>query len=278
MSHILTPEAIAQFRHDGFLNYTTPVLTEEELQSLRDALRRVTEGTSEKSTESNRNISWGKEKGFVVQQIVNIWEAEDAFRAHLFNDRIVSLVSQLLGTDTVRVWHDQIQVKPAEHGGPTTWHQDHPYWPVIQPADLISAWVALEDATIENGCMWMVPQSHKWGPHKGGTIGTDTENGTWGPLPNLSLLPEGVDTTPVAIPVKAGCVAFHHCLTWHGAPVNLSPNPRPAIAVHYMPGWTRYEPTAAGHMVEHHITVKPGEALVGEHFPTVLENGVLLTP
>ena len=279
---LLTPEQIAQFHRDGFLNYTTPVVTEAELIALKMALKRVTEGTSEKSAESNRNISWGQDKGFVVQQVVNIWEAEDAFKQHLYNERIVPLIAQLMGTDTVRVWHDQIQVKPARHGGPTTWHQDHPYWPVIQPADLISAWMALEDATIDNGCMWMVPQSHQWGPHKGGTIGTDTgsetQAATWSPLPDLSVLPDGVDITPVPIEVKAGCVAFHHCLTWHGAPVNLTERPRPAIAVHYMPGWTRYEPRDTRHLVEHHITVRPGEVLVGEHFPTVLENGVLQTP
>jgi ectoine hydroxylase-related dioxygenase (phytanoyl-CoA dioxygenase family) len=272
----LTEEQIALFRHQGFLNYTERVLTDDELTEMRAALSRVVNGTSEKSSEANRNISWGQDKGYVVQQIVNIWEAEDAFKAHLFNDRIVSMVAQLIGTDTLRVWHDQVQIKPAYHGGPTTWHQDHPYWPIIQPADLVSAWVALEDATIDNGCMWMVPQSHHWGPHGNGTVGTDTENGTWGPTPDPRFYPEGADTTPVPIEVKAGCVAFHHCLTWHGAPVNRSERSRPAIAVHYMPGWTRYEPRGAGHLVEHHITVKPGEPLVGDHFPTVMENGIPL--
>jgi hypothetical protein len=40
-----------------------------------------------------------------------------------------------------------------------------------------------------------------------------------------------------------------------------------------MPGWTRYEPKGAGHLVEHNITVKPGEVLQGDHFPTVMEEG-----
>jgi hypothetical protein len=43
------------------------------------------------------------------------------------------MIAQLMGTDTVRVWHDQVQIKPARIGGPTVWHQDHPYWPVISP-------------------------------------------------------------------------------------------------------------------------------------------------
>ena len=272
---MLTEEQMASFRKNGYLNYG-PVLTPSELHDLQESLRKVEEGRSEKSPESKRNISWGQDKGFVVTQIVNIWEAEPAFYRHLFNDRIVPMAAQLMGSDTVRVWHDQVQVKPPRIGGPTTWHQDHPYWPVIQPADLVSAWVAIEDAVIDNGCMWMVPASHTWGPHRGGTIGTDEK--TWGPTPDLSLLPEGVDVTPRPQEVPAGGVVFHHCLTWHGAPINLSEKNRPAIAVHYMPGWARYEPTATGHMVEHHITVKPGEVLQGDHFPTVMENGEMFSP
>jgi phytanoyl-CoA hydroxylase len=272
----LTEEQVQSFRENGFL-YCGPVLTPDELNALRDALARVERGESEKQPEALRNISAGKSEGNVVTQIVNIWEAEPAFYAHLFNDRIVKMAAQLMGTDTVRVWHDQVQIKPPKIGGPTIWHQDHPYWPVIQPADLVSAWVALEDATVSNGCMSMVRRSHQWGPYSGGTVGSDPE--TWGPDADPSFLPEGEKIEVVPVEVPAGAVVFHHCLTWHGAPPNRSENPRPAIAVHYMPGWTRYEKEPGKeHMVEHHITVASGETLVGDHFPTVMENGKVQTP
>jgi ectoine hydroxylase-related dioxygenase (phytanoyl-CoA dioxygenase family) len=150
------------------LNYGARVLSDDELNDLRQALDRVMNGESEAQPERIANISAGQSSGNVVTQVVNIWEAEPAFRRHLSHPAIVGMVAQLMGgVDTVRVWHDQVQVKPARVGGPTTWHQDHPYWPVIQPADLVSAWVALEDATLENGCMRMVPRSHKWGAYKG---------------------------------------------------------------------------------------------------------------
>ena len=275
---MLTDEQIQSFRENGYLNYG-PVLTPEELQGLREALARCKAGDSPQAAEANRNASWAQEQGFVVTQIVNIWQAENAFYHHLFHDRIVKMAAQLIGDDTIRVWHDQMQEKPALHGGPTIWHQDHPYWPIIQPADLVSAWVALEDATPENGCMSFVRGSHKWGPINGGTIGsiTDGEKNLWGPDFKPEWLPEGTQVEVVEAPVVAGGVAFHHCLTWHGAPVNKSPRNRPAIAVHYMPGWTRYEKEPGkDHLVEHHITVEEGEILKGDHFPTVMENGVVL--
>jgi ectoine hydroxylase-related dioxygenase (phytanoyl-CoA dioxygenase family) len=273
LSPRLTQEQIEQFRRDGFLNFGS-VLTPEETQTLHQALTHTLHGESSVKPESTRNISGG---GDVVTQVVNIWEAEPAFHQHLYNERIVPLVAQLMGTDTVRVWHDQIQVKPPLVGGPTIWHQDHPYWPVIAPADLVSAWVALEDATEENGCMSMVPGSHRWGPYNGGTVGSNRD--TWGPDYNPAFIPEGETVRVVPCPVKAGSVVFHHCLTWHGAPPNRSQSNRPAIAVHYMPGHVRYQPEAGKtHLIEHHITVKPGEVLTGDHFPTVMEHGKVLVP
>ena len=183
-----------------------------------------------------------------------MWEAEPAFAAHLVNDRIVPMVAALMGADTVRVWHDQMQLKPPFIGGPTIWHQDFPYWPVISPPNLVSAWVALEDADEANGCMSMARRSHAWGAYRGGTIG-DTEN--YAPDYDPTFLPRGETVETVACPVKAGSVVFHHCLTWHGAPPNRTERPRPAIAVHYMPGDTRYTPHGKAHLVEKHIAVAP---------------------
>ena len=269
---MLTPQQIHQFHEDGFLNYG-PILTPDETARLREALARVERGEGAAHPDAMRNM--GDDQNVVIQ-IVNIWEAEPDFAAHLYHDRIVPMVAQLIGTDTLRVWHDQVQIKPPFVGGPTTWHQDHPYWPVIQPADLVSAWVALEDADRENGCMSMVRGSHKWGAYKSGTIGTDMT--TYDPAPDdLSLLPPDATIEVVSVPVVAGGVVFHHCLTWHGAPINRTPRPRPAIAVHYMPAWTRYEPQGRTHLVEEHITVAPGEMLKGDHFPTVFDKGQVLT-
>lgn len=271
---MLTEEQIQQFRDNGFLYYGR-VLSDDQLNQLREALDKVLSGRSDAQAERITNL--GGSSDAVVTQIVNIWEAEEPFRRHIYNPEIVSMISQLTGSDTVRVWHDQIQVKPARIGGPTVWHQDHPYWPVIQPASLVSAWVALEDATVENGAMSMVPRSHLWGPHGEGTIGIDQND--YSPTYDPKYVPEGETVEVVPCEVPAGCVLFHHCLTWHGAPANRSENPRPAIAVHYMPGSVRYEPQPGkSHLVEHHIHVAPGEPLKGDHFPTVMENGKILTP
>jgi len=264
---MLTDEQVREFRERGFLQVGR-VLDESTTRALRHRLDEVMEGRSSAQPEARRNLLGDSEQ--VVVQVVNIWEADELFRDHLYNPVLCEMAAELMGTDVVRVWHDQVQFKPPRMGGPTDWHQDHPYWPIIQPPDLVSAWVALEDATLENGCMRMVPRSHLWGPHKDGTIGTDPE--TFAPLYDPALVPEGERIEIVPCEVRAGEAMFHHCLTWHGSPPNRSERGRPAIAVHYMPGWTRYEPSGS-HLVEHRVTVRPGDILQGEFFPTVWDHG-----
>lgn len=265
---MLNEVQVAEFHERGFLHIGR-VMSDEAADALRERMFAVIEGRTAAQPESVRNLL-GKQDNVVIQ-IVNIWEADPLFQEHLYNPLVTQAVAEVIGTDTLRVWHDQVQYKPPVVGGPTDWHQDHPYWPIIQPADLVSAWVALDDADEENGCMWMVPGSHHWGPHKGGTLGTNPADFT--PTPDLSLLPHDIKIELVSVPVPKGHAALHHCLTWHGSPPNRSERGRPAIAVHYMPGYTRYEPAGRTHMVERHIEVAPGEVLQGKHFPTVYENG-----
>ena len=67
-----------------------------------------------------------------------------------------------MDAEELRVWHDQIQYKPSDVGGVNMWHQDSPYWPILTPKTTqMSAWVALDDANEENGCMRMWPGTHK---------------------------------------------------------------------------------------------------------------------
>ena len=265
---MFTDAQVAEFRELGFI-MGPRVYSDAQADELCKRMHDVIDGRSQRKAELSRNLL-GDESAKVVHQVVNIWESDDLFRAHIYQPEICAMTAQLVGDPVLRVWHDQIQYKPPRVGGPTNWHQDHPYWPIIQPADLVSAWTALDDATVLNGCMRMVPRSHQWGPHKGGTIGTNDE--TFAPEPELSLIPSDAEIAIVPCEVPKGHVMFHHCLTWHGSPCNTSEKGRPAIAVHYMPGYTRYEPVN-GHVMEKRVTVQPGEVLQGEYFPTVWDGG-----
>lgn len=267
---MLTVEQVEAFERDGFVKGDV-VLNDEEVELLRRELDLVLEGGTIKKPVLNRNLADKSEYGMSMEanetivQVVNIWMASDLYLQHAANRTLCEDVAQLAGTDTLRIWHDQIQYKPPVTGGPTKWHQDHPLWPIIKPSELISAWVALDDAVIENGCMWMVPGSHTWGDHQRHLLhGPDHMPQHKRP----ELLPEGVEIKPVPFEIKKGQVGYHHCMTWHGSLPNTSQTKRRAIAVHYMPGNIRYEPTG-NHPMSKHIHVQPGELLTGADFPVV---------
>lgn len=261
---MLTDAQIEQFHQNGFLNIGK-VYTDDECGELREELFRVMRDETEKKPVLNRNLR-GDEMAPVVQ-IVNMWMASDMYLDHARKKPIAEAVAQLCETSELRIWHDQAQYKPPRAGGPTGWHQDHPLWPTIQPADLISSWTPFEDATIENGCMWMVPGSHKWGNQQ-------RFLGTREPFQPIhrdpSELPDGASLEAVACEVMKGECHLHHCLTWHGSPHNRSERPRPAVAVHYMPSHTRYDPVG-GHVMEPYVEVEKGKRLEGESFPLVYQ-------
>ncbi|AZN42977.1 phytanoyl-CoA dioxygenase family protein [Paenibacillus albus] len=269
---MLSQAQIAEFEKNGFLKGDV-VLSDAEVEELREELDKVMNGETVKKPVLNHNML-GSDSPYdnmkmvasaKVVQIVNIWLASDRFLQHAGHPTICEEVAQLCHSNSLRIWHDQIQYKPPITGGPTAWHQDHPLWPIIQPADLVSAWVALDDAVIENGCMWMVPGSHKWGNHQR-YLSSTKDFKPFHKQPEM--LPNNANVEAVPFEIKKGQVGYHHCLTWHGSPHNRSEMKRRAIAVHYMPGHTRYEPIGE-HVMLSYVNVKPGELLVGDHFPEV---------
>ncbi|MCQ6559468.1 phytanoyl-CoA dioxygenase family protein [Paenibacillus mendelii] len=269
---MLTQAQLSEFEKNGFLKGSV-VLNDDEVEQLREELALVMEGKTVKKPVLSHNMLEGGSlyddmKMTVTErvvQIVNIWMASDKYFQHAAHPVITEEIAQLCNTDTLRIWHDQIQYKPPISGGPTGWHQDHPLWPIIQPADLVSAWVALDDAVIENGCMWMVPGSHKWGDQQKHLASTPD----FKPYhKNPELLPEGAVVEAVPFEIKKGQVGYHHSLTWHGSPHNRSELHRRAIAVHYMPGHTRYQPSA-NHPMHQFVTVNAGDLMSGSHFPVV---------
>lgn len=204
-----------------------------------------------------------------IWQIVDTFLASDPFRDLVFNPQLTELSADLLETDVLRVWHDQVQYKPASGGGINDWHQDWPYWPVLDRPNQVTAWVALDEVAEDNGCMSMVPGSHQWGNQIDFIHDWKKREGY-----DYEVLPasfEGHGIEKVLCPVPQGHVHFHHPLTWHGSHANKSGRPRRAIGIHYMGDQTRYINPESKHPVNKVIRVAPGELLSGDYFPVVLD-------
>jgi phytanoyl-CoA hydroxylase len=254
--------AVDAYRRSGFVRGPR-VLDEAQIDALQAEVLRVIEDcarTDRPQPVSCRNI---RDDERPVWQIVNIWQASAAFQSLARSELRASWASALSGARELKLWHDQIQYKQASIGGETAWHQDSPYWPTLEPRDsMITAWIALDDAGPDNGCMSMVPGSQRWG---------DRSHALHRIVPSFTELPETLDgheVHPVVCPVPPGCVHFHHPLTWHGSPDNHSGRPRRAIAVHYATERACYQ-AQADHLMKPFITAAPAAPLAGAPFITV---------
>jgi phytanoyl-CoA hydroxylase len=259
----LLNEQLQQYRSAGFVN-GGPLLDEATVATLQDEVLRVIADRDNPAAAQPvllRDLSITK--GLETWQIVNIWQASPAFRALASHPKLLEMAVQLSGAQQLRIWHDQIIYKPKEAGGVLGWHQDSPLWDILQPkTEQVTAWIALDDAEADNGCMYMVAGSHRWGDQ----IPALTEMREKGPLPDTF---QGHDIYVLTCPVKKGYVHFHHPLTWHGSGTNYSSRPRRAIAIHYMTEKVTYDPSGE-HPMKAYVSVQPGAMLEGEAFPKVL--------
>lgn len=261
---MLTPQQVAQFHRDGFL-LGDKILSDEQVERLRADLTRVLDDRDRKDVKQPvllRNLKAGSDDP--IWQIVNIWEASDAFRDLIYVKQTVEEVGQLTGAKQLRVWHDQIQYKPASKGGVNMWHQDWPLWDLLSQPAQVTAWYALDDVDTDNGCMSMVVGSHKWGDQMMKVLAN---------IKTFDAMPKEWNGHKLEVklcPVKKGHVHYHHGLTWHGSHANTSDRPRRAIAIHYMTESTCFLP--GGHpMVQFASHIARGQMIEGEHFPLVWE-------
>ncbi|MEE2725640.1 MAG: phytanoyl-CoA dioxygenase family protein [Candidatus Latescibacterota bacterium] len=137
---------------------------------------------------------------------------------------LLSCARGLLGSG-VQVFRDQALFKPP-HGQAKPLHQDQSYFCVEPENDLTTAWIALDDATLDNGCMRYVPGSHLHGVFP---VDADPER----PVHHIPRTGKVTLQPAVDCPVSAGSVIFHHGCTLHSSAENRSSTWRRALIFHY---------------------------------------------
>jgi phytanoyl-CoA hydroxylase len=233
MKNTLSDAQIASYQDNGFLVVENFLDTDE----LADWRRNTDAAVAERLERKNGMHNQGDPDGFyakVFTQCIKLADTHEGMQRLMHDPRLGEMAGMLSGADGMRIWHDQALYKPA-FGNPTCWHLDNPYWSFSAP-NAISLWVALDDATLGNGCMWYIPGSHKTARFDNAGIG-----------PNLADLftvyPEWTQIDPVACPCPAGSAVFHHGLVAHGAGANMTNKPRRAMTCGYMPDGSTFNGT-----------------------------------
>jgi ectoine hydroxylase-related dioxygenase (phytanoyl-CoA dioxygenase family) len=231
MRNELSQQDIAQYRRDGFLvieNFLSP----DELFFWRTALDEAVAKRNGNKMPDRKEV-YGKgddaDKSYydnVFDQLINLWQDNEKIKQVMLDERLGKMAAELSGSDGIRIWHDQALIKKP-WANPTSWHLDTPYWS-FSDRRALSIWVALDDATYENGCLFFIPGSYHQTTFENPGIGKNM-----GAI--FTTYPEFKTSKSVAAPMKAGSCSFHNGLTIHGAHANMTPGYRRAMTCAYMP-------------------------------------------
>jgi phytanoyl-CoA hydroxylase len=223
-----TPDQIADYRRDGFV-LIEEFLDEDELE----LWRRQTDDAVEQRLAA-RGQGDDSYYSRVFTQLLRLVDTHDGVAKLILDRRLGGTAATLAGISGIRVWHDQALIKPP-YGNPTSWHLDNPFWS-FSSRDAISIWIALDDATIANGCLWYLPGTHRTARFELTEIG-----------PNFGALfdqyPEWLEIEPVATPCAAGGAVFHNGLVAHAAGANMTPRQRRAMTCAFMPAGSTFNGT-----------------------------------
>jgi ectoine hydroxylase-related dioxygenase (phytanoyl-CoA dioxygenase family) len=233
MKHQVNQEQIQFYQTNGFI-VIEDFLSQEELEHWRKA---VTTAVKERAGIKipGKDIKTGEADGInedadyfgkVFDQLLNLWQTNEQVKELMLDQRIGKMAAQLSGVDGIRIWHDQALIK-RPWANPTAWHLDTPFWS-FSDRNAISIWIALDNATLENGCLFFLPGSHKLTNFDKITIGRNMDG-------IFDVYPQLKNTMPVAAPMRAGSCSFHNGLTIHGANANMTNGFRRAMTCAYMP-------------------------------------------
>ena len=213
MPKILQLQAIEQYQRDGYY-FPLKVLDDNEVAANRARLDAFEKTQGQPLAGAQRNKSH-----LLFKWVDNLMR----------HDTILDAVEDLIGPDLL-CWNTLFWIKEANSGSFVSWHQDLRYWG-LDTADLVSVWLALSPASLESGCMRVLPGSHQGEllPHK-------DEYADGNLLTRGQEIAVEVDEhKTVAMPLNPGEISLHNVRLAHASSPNQSADRRIGLSLHYMP-------------------------------------------
>ena len=249
--HELTDAEQAQVERDGFV-VRPSAFDAAEVAAMVDASEALVAGLVEGRQGRRFTVGSYTFEPDLLEAVMLKWEGDlDVLHgiepfAHLspelaavgHDPRLVEPMRHLVGDPQPELFTEKLNLKRSQHGGPNPLHQDHPYWTdsAADPARVATAIVYLDDTTRDNGCLEVVPGSHRAGVHP---LRTDSDlfgNLEMDPVANAHL-----ERVPVEVP--AGSVVLFGAFLAHATGPNRTDRHRRALLY-------SYQPPGGSHMLE----------------------------
>ena len=220
---MLTKEQINFYHENGYLG-VEGVLSNDEVAELR----RITDEFVQLSASvTEHTAAFDLEPGHTpespkLRRLKDPVIQHDVYKNCLHHPGILDIVKQLIGPN-LRSNGNKLNMKSPEYGSPVEWHQDWAFYPHTND-DIMAVGVSMDDMMYENGCLLVIPGSHK------GPILTHLQNGRF-----AGAVTEEVTDADRAVPIelKAGGISIHHVRTLHASAKNVSSRPRRLLLYQY---------------------------------------------
>jgi phytanoyl-CoA hydroxylase len=226
----LTEEQVARYEEQGFLaidNAFTPSEVSAALDGMLDVIGGKYPGYKGIQFEAVARellpTLSPEQKQDVVRKISHFTQWDARLHAIATHPKLLAACERLIG-DKPGIFEDKALIKPPRIGREKPWHQDHAYWNLPLDAKVVTAWIALDHASLENGCMFLIPGSHREGPV------VHFKRRDW------QICDDQVQRDRVvAAPLKPGGVLLFNSYLQHGTPANASTQRRRALQFVYIP-------------------------------------------
>ncbi|MCS6777586.1 MAG: phytanoyl-CoA dioxygenase family protein [Chloroherpetonaceae bacterium] len=185
--------------------------------------------------EASEHVAWlqARHPDLRPEQLGHTLMTEDPFWVRLVSDdRLLDIAEQFIGPN-IALFASHYICKPPHDGQPVLWHQDGSYWP-LEPMEVITLWLAVDDSLPENGCMRVIPGTHRMElqqMHPSTSVANVLKS---------EIDPRFVDESKaVDLVLRAGGVSVHHPNIVHGSNANRSARRRCGLTIRYIPTTTR---------------------------------------
>ena len=227
----VTNAHVVQFHEQGFL-IVENAFSAHEMQVALDGLFHLLSGEVEEFNgvqyeRASAGVSVEEmpleEKQDYVRKFMSFVDYDERLNELAHHPLLLALVERLIGDSPV-LFQSMALLKPPRLGRDKPWHQDAAYFQIELDAKVVGCWIALDEATIENGCMVIAPGSHLKGPV------VHFRRRDW------QICDTDVDNSgAMAVPLKPGGLLIFQSLLHHGTPPNQTGTRRRALQFHYRP-------------------------------------------
>lgn len=224
-------EQVRQYRANGYIVVENAISAEQikgALNEIDDIIHGRLKGPSIQLIKPKNSIQTPEEMDFAVRKISNYVKDSTHLRNIACHPGIVAVTEKLLG-DKAKLVGEQGLLKPPYGGGEKPWHQDMAYGGLFYRKQILSVWIALDPADLDNGCMHIIPKSHLRGglPHYA--------------IRDWQVCDHHVDIeNDEAVVMKPGSALFFSGLLLHGTPANFSSKRRRALQVRFAPASSKF--------------------------------------